>query len=378
MPYTWETVGFVCRTREIRGFRRSFASLIRLSRVTRVSMNKTLALLPIALVAVIACARRPNTDARTDATAQPAPNASSVASAVPTPSATNVANPAAPGAAPITKLTPRARPPQKSICPLTIEPGVGFGPIDLGMTMADVEKTGLVKKNADSRSTIVDLGAVKAAFCDGKVVDVWMEDLRLAPDCVTFGGKPVNRDAPREDLMKRFGGCSPTLHHIGGSFEPCDDHGVYLGYGMGNFLQIRVEPKGFDMDELCPRMEDDGSAITLTPAQRSKILQRALDVHEASPFWHPDKPGRDPLRITKSDFIPDQPVFTMFGSPVKWIDPSEAKPGSAFLKVTGFTTSKTRVYVSYTYPVEGMSAKVELRPSETDDWRVHHTTLTER
>lgn len=324
--------------------------------------------------ALAACQRTPPPSGQPDAVA------TGVAAGSTAPAATTSAPAASSSGAPLDRLIPPSRPGPRALCPLTIEPGVGFGPVLLGETLADLKRAGLkVKPDSDSHATIelaAGKGQLKLGLCQGKVIDIWIDDLREGPDCVTYAGKPVARSIPRSELETLLGGCSDTPLRIGGSFQHCQNGGVYVGHGMGNFVQIRVQPKGFDFDDACAIASDDGSPIELSPEARVGLLKQTLLLRELSPHWHVDKPGRDPLRIVKTPLVRAEPLI-MFGSPVVWIDEPEAKPGTAFLKLSKLDATRTRATLSFSYPIEGLMGVVVFRKSG-EDWRIEKASVSER
>lgn len=284
-----------------------------------------------------------------------------------------------PSGSPLSRLVPPARPGPRAACPLTIEPGVAFGPVLLGETLADLERAGLVVKNATDTFAEVALGTttLKVTLCQGKIIDIWIDDLRTAPACVAFGGTTFTPTIPREDLEKALGGCTDTPPRIGGAFERCQDGGVYVGHGLGTFLQIRVRPKSFPFDNACAIASDDGSPIALSPSERDSMLAATLNLRELSPYWHVTTPGRDPLRIVKTSLVPEQPL-TMFGSPVVWIDESEAKKGTAFLRITSLTATKTKAKLAFEYPIEGIAGSATFAHVSGTNWRLESGEAHER
>jgi hypothetical protein len=300
-------------------------------------------------------------------------------------SAAPVASAAVPSGSPLSRLIPPARPGPRSACPLTIEPGVAFGPILLGETVADLVAAGLTVKNVtDTHAEVVLHGVdgtdptLKVTLCQGKIIDIWIDDLRKAPTCVTYAGAPVASSIAREDLEKAFGGCSDAPPRIGGSFEGCQSGGVYVGHGLGTFLQIRVRPKGLPFDNACEIASDDGSLITLSADERKAMFRQTLNLSQLSPYWHVDLPGRDPLRIVKTSLVPEQELM-MFGSQVVWIDESEAKKGTAFLRITGLSATKTKATLTFEYPIEGVTGTAAFAhvPS-SHDWRLERGEVRER
>jgi hypothetical protein len=285
---------------------------------------------------------------------------------------------ATPGASPLSRLIPPARPGARKSCPLAIEPGVAFGPVLLGETVADLVAAGLVVKNVSDTHAEVTLDAdhtLKVTLCKGKIIDIWIDDLRNAPTCVTYAGMPVANNVVREDLEKTFGVCTAAPPRNGGTFESCHDGGVWVGHGMGTFLQLRVRPKAWAFDNTCEIATDDGSAIVLPSADKSAMLKHALNLPELGKYWHVDKPGRDPLRIVKTPLVP-QDELMMFGSKVVWIDESEAKKGGAFLRITSLTATKTRASLAFEYPIEGVTATVYFAHG-FNDWRLERGEVNE-
>jgi hypothetical protein len=161
---------------------------------------------------------------------------------------------------------------------------------------------------------------------------------------------------------------------VGGTNDLCHGGIVTLGYGLGEYLQLRVRPPGdaFDPDEMCSVALDDGTPVDLPPALRLRVLEQALQIDGMSKHWRPEMPGRDPLRVVKTAAFPDQPQFKMFGSPAVWIAPSAATPGSAYLEVTRLDSTKTRIEIEFRYPVEGVSAQAVFRRPSDDDTRLLH------
>ena len=231
----------------------------------------------------------------------------------------------------------------RASCPLTIEPGVGFGPVDLGETREDLLKLGAKPKGEPSNrdTEVFEIAGLSVSLCGGKVVDIWLDDLRKAPDCVTYMAKPVARDIAREVFEKALGGCVGTAPRIGGTFEKCADGGVYVGHGMGDFMQVRVLPRGeaFELDGSCARALDDGSPIALDAKTRAKLLEQIVILDVLSPYWHVNTPGRKPLRIVKNAAFVENPTFMMFGEDVVWIDRTQTKPGMAYFDITSFVAT---------------------------------------
>jgi len=280
---------------------------------------------------------------------------------------------------PLSRIVPPVRPGPRAACPLTIEPGVALGPVLLGETLPELEAAGLKVNKKSATYAEVELPGgetLKVTLCEGKVIDIWLDDLRKAPACVTYAGATIPATMAREDLEKALGGCTATEPRLGGAFERCQDGGVYVGHGMGTFLQIRVRPKTLPFDNACEIAKDDGSPIALSSAEKDAMLKKTLILPELSPYWHVNLPGRDPLRIVKTPLVAEQPL-TMFGSPVVWIDEADAKKGTAFLRITGLSATKTKATLMFEYPIEGVTGVARFAHSY-DDWRLERAEVRER
>lgn len=309
-----------------------------------------------------------------------APIVAAPASPTATPSASSTPSPsAAPSGSPLAKLVPPSRPGPRNPCPLTIEPGVAFGPVLLGETLADLTAAGLtVKKVSDTHAEVTLTGGetLKVTLCEGKIIDIWIDDLRKAPACVAFAGTKIAPTIDRLDLEKALGGCTEAPPRIGGTFERCVDGGVYVGHGLGTFLQIRVRPKSFPFDDACEIAKDDGSPVTLTEPQKQKMLETTLLMKELSPYFHPKLPGRDPLRIVKTPLLAEHDLM-MFGSNVAWIEEKEAKAGTAFFRITALVASKTKAKLSFEYPIEGVSGTATFS-HRFSEWRYESGEVREK
>ncbi len=262
---------------------------------------------------------------------------------------------------------------------MTIVPGTSFGPIALGETLEDLKQGGLAVSNVTDSHADVAVGkaTMRVSLCAGKIVDIWIDDLRQTPS-VIYEGKTLAQTTPREELEKTFGGCTDMPARIGGAFEKCQGGGLYVGHGMGDFIQLRVRPKSFPFDDMCAYATDDGSKVDLSPKERSSLLKQTLDLAELAKFWHVDKPGRDPLRIVKTSLAPEESL-KMFGAPVKWIDEKEATKGTAYFTVTELSATKTKATVAFAYPIEGVvGTALFARSTPTDNWRLDHATVSEK
>ncbi|RYE88693.1 MAG: hypothetical protein EOO75_13020 [Myxococcales bacterium] len=137
-----------------------------------------------------------------------------------------------------------------------------------------------------------------------------------------------------------------------------------------------MRPRGYDFTSACAFATDDGRPVALSAAERSALLGQALDHRSLGAYWHVDRPGRDPLRIVRTPLVPAD-ERRMFGSPVAWIEPAAATPGTAYLTVTRLDATSTRATLTLAYPVEGVVGTFTFRrPRAT--WELVQGVVSER
>lgn len=189
-------------------------------------------------------------------------------------------------------------PAQRGVCPLRVVPGGALGPVRLGRPTDTLPKeTGLNVPSPTKfgRTEFFDVGPLRVRACDGKVTEVWLEDLRVGPNCVTVHDVALARDTPLSQVAARFSGCKELPARKGGSFLECEGGGLRLGYGMGEFLQIRVAERGSSIDDTCEA--PPGTQAARTSTERRKLVARTLDQPAFAKYWHADKPGQSPLQF---------------------------------------------------------------------------------
>lgn len=310
---------------------------------------------------------------------------SAVSASNPATSSASTSTATVPSGSPLSRLIPATRPGPRPSCPLAIEPGVSFGPVLLGETLADLERAGLkVKRVSDTYAEIAldggtgDGATLKVQICQGKIIEVWIDDLRTAPACVSYAGKAIAPATSREDVEALFGLCTDTDPRIGGEFDRCAGGGLYVGHGLGTFLQLRVMPKDFPFDDACAIASDDGSPIALSDAERDAMLKATLNLSKLADHWHVSLPGRDPLRVVRNANVHEH-AFMEFGSPVVWIDEADAKAGTAYFRVTGLTATKTKATLTFEYPIEGVVGTATFgRTGGKGEWRIERADVRER
>jgi hypothetical protein len=284
-------------------------------------------------------------------------------------------------ASPSASVAETPLPAQKGECPMEIYPGRGLGPVRIGQRREELESLGLpVKEVSPQHGTteFVEVGPIHVELCGGVVVEAWLDDLRKAPECIRYAGKTVDRTQTRDQFISLFSDCKETPPRIGGTFKACNQGGVRIGWGMGDFIQVRVARTGSRMDESCEMILDDGGGVPLPADTTAKLLQKTLDIDLLAKFWHSDLKGRDPLRIAKSNALKDTPALTMFGAPVVWIDRAEAeKKKLPYFEFTKIESSATKTRIEFRYPVEGVVGNVVFL-KRFDDWTLDEKNVAER
>ena len=280
-------------------------------------------------------------------------------------------------AAPSPSATPLAA--QKGQCPIEIRSGEALGPVRIGQKRDALEALALpVKTLHKSGSTeIVEVGPFHAELCGGAVVDTWLDDLRKAPDCVSVAGKKVDRAMARDAFIGLFSGCKPLPPREGGSFVECDG-GVRIGWGMGDFIQVRVVKQGSKIDDSCENLLDDGKPVALAAETRAQLLQKVLDLDLLAKFWHSDLPGRAPLALLQTEVVADSPKLSMFGSPVAYVARADAaKKKLPYFELSKLESTATKTRIEFSYPVEGVVGHVVF-VKRWDSWILEEKDVAER
>ncbi len=261
--------------------------------------------------------------------------------------------------------------------PIPIQPGEALGPVKLGVPVASLAAIGppveTLPGSADT--AFLTVGPYHVRACGGRVTEVWLDDLRKTPLGVSYNGSPIAPSTPRDAVIARFQGCHDTPPRIGGAFTECENGGVRLGYGMGDFLQVRVAAKGTRLDDECADTLDDGHAVPLSAADKADLLQRVLDLDVLSPYWHPDRPGRSPLPMLRNDAVSDVPPLHIFAYPVAWTE--APAPGAPVFEITSIESTARRVTIRFRWAVEGVSGEARFR-RRFNSWVLDSRSVAER
>jgi hypothetical protein len=248
-------------------------------------------------------------------------------------------------------------------------PGTSFGDVRLGEPWPGGDGVG-------------ERGPLKVRACGGRVVEVWLDDLRTAPACVHLGGRPLPPKTSLDDLRRRQGDCRDDAEvRIGGAFTTCASGGLRLGYGLGEFLQIRVGRPGFDLDAECADFTDDGRPRPLPLPDRDALFQQVLDLPGLAPYWHPDQPGRRPLRAVIAPAVAaalgldaPPPALTLGGEPVVFVSPGEG--GAAHFEFSAMRSTARRVEIEVRHRLEGVTGTIVFR-RRFDRWMLADARFAE-
>lgn len=258
------------------------------------------------------------------------------------------------------------------LCPLDVVPGRSLGRVQLGRTLDDLAASGLpVTNRADHGDTgFAEVGPLHVRTCGGRVVEAWLDDVRTAPACLRLNGKPLARDLPKPAWPALFGKCRDLEPRIGGSFVACEDGGLHLGTGMGDFVQLRVTTKGFTLDDECADMLDDGAPAQLPTAELDALLQRVIDLDVLAPYWHPDRPGRLPLKVRPGEAVAHAPALSLGGAPIVYA------PDGDF-DFTQLESTRRRVRIEFRHAAEGVVGHVVFK-RRGDQWLLQEKRVAEK
>ena len=99
-------------------------------------------------------------------------------------------------------------------------PGVGIGPVKIGMTRADLDKLGLPIKPGEL-PMILWVGPYEARLKNDRVDTVYVEIPQLSSGA-KVGGKVFDKTAKLEVVAQALNGCGPVKGGTGSSVMPCE------------------------------------------------------------------------------------------------------------------------------------------------------------
>ena len=121
---------------------------------------------------------------------------------------------------------------------IEIIPGKSIGAVALGAPVGALPK-GATVAELDGKYM-----GINFTHKEGRIDDVWIDDLRKMRNPILWAGHEVPRHAKLEELKKLFGPCQTVPGLKGGMSFKCES-GITLGCdfnGTGSFIQIRLLP----------------------------------------------------------------------------------------------------------------------------------------
>ena len=113
-------------------------------------------------------------------------------------------------------------------------------------------------------------------------------------------------------------------------------------------------------------------------SESQQVAQSTIDLAALQKYLHPDAPDRKPLRVLNEGPMSSEPPLTKFGAPVEYVSRSAAKAsGKPYFEFTTLEISGDTAVVTFTYPVEGISGRVDLRRTK-GVWQIESHSLKEK
>lgn len=117
---------------------------------------------------------------------------------------------------------------------------------------------------------------------------------------------------------------------------------------------------------------------SMDKSESQQVAQSTIDLEALQKYLHPDAPDRKPLRVLNEGSMSSEPPLTKFGAPVEYISRSGAKAsGKPYFEFTTLKISGDTAVVTFSYPVEGISGRVNLRRTK-GAWQVENHSLQEK
>ena len=125
-----------------------------------------------------------------------------------------------------------------SATPIEVIPGQGLGGIRIGTPISEISKI------ASINNQFGHLDDIEFSIMDGKVAEVWINDLRKTKAGISIEGSHFSPDLSLEEIKQQIGPCVKLTGIKGGIFFRCRS-GLLLGtdpFETGTFIQLRVVP----------------------------------------------------------------------------------------------------------------------------------------
>jgi hypothetical protein len=113
------------------------------------------------------------------------------------------------------------------------------------------------------------------------------------------------------------------------------------------------------------------------PSDLQQLAQMTIDLDILAKYFHPELPGRKPLRLLKNTVVSDDLALTKFGEPVRWVSADEAKKGGAVFEISKIDIRGATATVSFSYAIEGLRGTATFRKTN-NIWRTEDRELREQ
>jgi len=118
----------------------------------------------------------------------------------------------------------------------------------------------------------------------------------------------------------------------------------------------------------------EGARMANANMDVAKIAQLVLDLNTLQKYYHPELPGRKPLRMLKSGPMQNEPRLVMFGQPVEYVPVGSPTPHFEFTRID---VTGDGAVVEFSYPVEGLRGTANLRKAG-GSWQIEKSSVRER
>jgi outer membrane murein-binding lipoprotein Lpp len=118
------------------------------------------------------------------------------------------------------------------------------------------------------------------------------------------------------------------------------------------------------------------TSMSQTRDDQARVAQLTLDLEALQPFLHPEVAGRKPVLVLKNEAMAGEPGLSKFGEPVRYVTRAEAG-GRPWFEITALKVEGETARAEFSYPVEGVDGRVELRKS-AGAWKIESHSIREK
>ena len=110
---------------------------------------------------------------------------------------------------------------------------------------------------------------------------------------------------------------------------------------------------------------------------QEQITQLAIDIPALQQYFHPEAPGRKPLKILVGNHVEKDWKLTKFDAAVQFVDKGDPKK-TALLEVVTLQISGDAADAVLRYAIEGIEVKAKFSKSASGAWELTSHSLVER